>query len=90
MGGRGLVATRWLQGVGRGRFIGGCVLCLLLRVGYRIVCGKIAAAARGQLGEWVCRGCARGVAGGRTFLAWLWSVAQVLVSGLFWVKAHEI
>ena len=74
MGGRTLVATRWLQKVGRGRFIGGFVLWRLLRPGGVVVCGKIAAATRGQLGEWVFRGCARGLAGGRNIESWLRSV----------------
>ena len=42
-----MVATRWLQTGSRGRFIGEFVLCLLLLVGHRIGCGKIAALARG-------------------------------------------
>ena len=42
-----MVATRWLQTGSRGRFIGELGLCLLLLVGHRIGCGKIAALARG-------------------------------------------
>ena len=42
-----MVATKWLQTGSRGRFIGEFVLCLLLLVGHRIGCGKIAALARG-------------------------------------------
>ena len=55
-----MVAARWLQRFCRRGSVGKFVLCLLLWVGHRIVCGKIAALTRGQLGKWVCSNCPRG------------------------------